>query len=165
MILKGGWTNRFTTDYDSKFKINALVIRRFCTPYFWSSEHYSEDIVRRRTLQYAFRTVYRLSNPRPVTLQQHIDQEVFVARKSAGSKVEGFDFDTLKLLNQFYAKHKGSHNHNLIFNFLYGDAACNMLGYPAFGIDGASTGFDYARLLAYERNIQPIEGTQKQQGL
>ena len=28
--LKGGWTNFFSTDFDSKFKINALVNRNFC---------------------------------------------------------------------------------------------------------------------------------------
>ena len=37
--LKGGWTNRFTTDYDSKFKLNALMNRHFCTPVFWTSEN------------------------------------------------------------------------------------------------------------------------------
>ena len=37
--LKGAWTNRFTTDYDSKFKLNALMNRHFCTPVFWTSEN------------------------------------------------------------------------------------------------------------------------------
>ncbi len=37
--LKGGWTNRYTSDYDSKFKINALLSRNFCTPVFWTGIH------------------------------------------------------------------------------------------------------------------------------
>lgn len=42
--LKGGWTNRYTTDFDSKFKINALVTRNFCTPFFWTSEDYNPNL-------------------------------------------------------------------------------------------------------------------------
>ena len=67
--LKGGWTNRFTSDYDSKYKINGLFSRNFCTPIFWSSEIFTEDIIRQRTLEYTFRTVYWLNNPKPKTLK------------------------------------------------------------------------------------------------
>jgi hypothetical protein len=55
---QGGWTNRFTADFDSKFKLNALINRQFCTPVFWTSEDYSVDLIQERTLEYAFRTQY-----------------------------------------------------------------------------------------------------------
>jgi len=32
--LHGAWTNRHTTDYDSKFRIQAFVSRGFCAPHF-----------------------------------------------------------------------------------------------------------------------------------
>ncbi|MDQ3110027.1 MAG: hypothetical protein M3R17_09045 [Bacteroidota bacterium] len=80
--LKGGWTNRFTSDYDSKFRINALVKRKFCTPLFWASEAYSEELIRRRTLHYCYRSIYWLQNPKPETLQEHIEMEKFVVTES-----------------------------------------------------------------------------------
>ncbi len=71
--LKGAWTNRYTTDYDSKFKINALVNRAFCTPYFWTSEIYTEQLIRTRTLECIFRTINWVQHPKPKTLKDHID--------------------------------------------------------------------------------------------
>jgi hypothetical protein len=45
--LKGGWTNRYTTDYSSKFKIAPLFSRGFCVPIFWVSEELDEIIVKK----------------------------------------------------------------------------------------------------------------------
>ncbi|NND34293.1 MAG: hypothetical protein HKN76_17040 [Saprospiraceae bacterium] len=149
--LKGGWTNRFSTDYDSKFKINALVSRQFCTPYFWSSEDYDKTLIRKRTAQYIFRTIYRLSNPAPTTLEQHIAQEFFVARNAKPGR-SPVDTPGLKLLDDFYKQHKGTENHNIIFNFFYGDEAAKSLGYPAFGMKDNFSGFDYAEIIASEHD-------------
>ncbi|MES1224247.1 MAG: hypothetical protein ABUT20_52620, partial [Bacteroidota bacterium] len=47
--LKGGWTNHFTTDFDSKFKTDALVRRNFCVPVFWTSEDFDQQKIIQRT--------------------------------------------------------------------------------------------------------------------
>lgn len=141
--LKGGWTNRYISDYDSKFKLNALVTRQFCTPIFWSGENYTRQLVEERTVEYALRTLYWLRHPKPITLQQHIEQEKFVAENS-GKKSEYLkDFDEL---HAFYEKHKNSDGYDLIFNFLYGDEACRVLGYPCYGVPGLMPGYGYAAL-------------------
>ena len=139
--LKGGWTNRYTSDYDSKFKLGALVNRQFCIPVFWSGENYTQALVRERTEEYALRTLYWLSHPKPVTLQQHVEQERFVAERS-GKLTEYLN--DYKVLHAFYKKHKNSDEYNLIFNFLYGDEACKTLGYPCYGIPGILSGYRYA---------------------
>jgi hypothetical protein len=126
--LLGGWTNRFTTDFDSKFKINALVKRQFCTPVFWSSEIYSEHLVRQRTVEYALRTIYWLEKPKPITLKEHVEQEQFVAKNSFPSYLF-HSFDSQK---EFYLKHSESDNYHLIFNFFYGNEASEQLGFPVF---------------------------------
>ena len=36
--LHGGWTNKFSSDYSSNFKLSALVRRNFCTPFLWTGE-------------------------------------------------------------------------------------------------------------------------------
>ena len=120
---KGGWTNRFTSDYDSKFKMNALVKRQFCTPIFWSSEPYSEALVQQRTLECAFRTIHWLNHSKPCTLKEHVEQEKFAAQKSRVVFAKAADF---------YAKYCESDSYHIIFNFLYGDEASKSLGMPIF---------------------------------
>ena len=130
--LKGGWTNRFTTDYDSKFKLNALINRHFCTPVFWTSENFDSILIRERTLEYAFRTIHWLSKPKPKTLKEHVEQEVFVAKQiKYQSKKEPCD---VSFLNDFYEKYKETDGCSIIFNFFYGDEASEQLGFKTYGI-------------------------------
>ena len=71
---QGGWTNRFTTDFDSKFKINALVNRQFCTPIFWTSDDYSSTIIQKITMEYAFWTAcWHNKKTRPQMLRDHLE--------------------------------------------------------------------------------------------
>ena len=51
--LMGVWTNRYTTDYDSKFKLSAFIERKFCVPHYWTSESYSAEHIKSRTRSYA----------------------------------------------------------------------------------------------------------------
>ena len=141
--LKGGWTNHFTSDYDSKFKINGLFSRNFCTPVFWTSENFTKDIIKERTLEYIFRTVYWLNNPKPKTLKEHLEQEIFVAiqAKSKG-KFQNTDF---KGLHKFYKDNQNTDNYHIIFNFFYGDKASASLEFPPYGIVENITGFDYSK--------------------
>lgn len=141
--LKGGWTNRFTTDYDSKFKINAFINRHFCTPVFWTSENYDPILIHERTLEYAFRTIYWLSKPKPKTLKEHVEQEVFVAKQiKYQSKKESCN---QTFMNDFYKKHSETDDYSIIFNFFYGDAASESLGFKTHGIGEEMAGFKYVR--------------------
>jgi hypothetical protein len=142
--LHGGWTNRFTTDYDAKFKINALVNRNFCTPFFWSSENYDENLICERTLEAVFNTIYWLENPKSLTLKNHIDQLAFVSQNIDNQTITStIDFEKL---NDFYQKNLDSDDYHLIFNFLYGDAASQQLAFPSYGIEQAMSGFLFAKL-------------------
>jgi hypothetical protein len=143
--LKGAWTNHYTTDYDNKFRLNALIARNFCTPLFWTSETYSEELIRQRTLEQCIRTLYWLHAPKPKTLAEHIGQEKFVAQKSAGGKKPACD---LEFLRAFYEQHKDSEQYDLIFNFLYGDEACRELAFPTHGVKEPYAGYRYAIALA-----------------
>lgn len=144
--LKGGWTNRYTTDYDSKFKIHAMVKRNFCTPFLWASEPFSEILIRRTTLEYVTRTIYWQANTNPKTLKEHIEQEVFVAKKN-NNESEIINSAEFEILDNFYSKHKHSDEYSLVFNFLYGDNASKSLAFPVYGISEHLNGFDYARII------------------
>lgn len=146
--LKGGWTNRFTTDFDSKFKLNALVTRRFCTPYFWTSEAYSESLIAQRTLAYGLRTAYWMIHGKPKTLKDHVAQEVYVYQHPAIEPLELAELD-LNGLENTYQEMADEDDYSWLFNFFYGDEASTSLGYPCFGITEA-TGFHLAAYFAQQ---------------
>ncbi|MBS1933317.1 MAG: hypothetical protein JST96_04905 [Bacteroidetes bacterium] len=143
--LKGGWTNHFATDYDSKFKMNALIKRSFCIPVFWTSEDFNQQMIIQRTKEYCYRTVYRLAHDKPKTLKDHIDQEIMVAKRTGYKIILDFDFNSL---NDFYEKNKDCTEWITIFNFLYGDNAVESLGNIPLGIKEDYAGFKFARYLA-----------------
>lgn len=145
--LDGAWTNFYTTDYSTKFQISPLVNRHFCTPYFWTSEQYKEAIIRQRVRAAAFRTIYNLENHAPVTLAEHLANEVFV--QSNLSKASEAPQKAYSEIASFYATHQASDDYNLIFNFFYGDEASELLGFKTYGRT-PNEGFAYAQFLALE---------------
>lgn len=132
--LKGGWTNRFTSDYDSKFRINGLINRNFCVPVFWSSEPVTKDIVRNRATEYMLRTIYRIDHSIPLTLEDHLVQENFVANEM--ERLGNVPADRSVRNEKLYNQHKNSSEYAVIFNFFYGDAASESLSFKTFGNDG-----------------------------
>lgn len=137
--LKGGWTNRFSTDYQTKFQAQALAKRGFCVPVFWTSEEYTAELVAQRTKEYVARTIWLQQNGKPLTLAEHIAQERFVAKH-----VPPTDSIPDPMLVSFYEQHKLSSEYSLIFNFMYGDDASLQLGYPVYGIAQPYAGFAFA---------------------
>ncbi|MGB5820686.1 MAG: hypothetical protein WBG90_14470 [Saonia sp.] len=151
--LKGGWTNYYATDFDSKFKINALVNRNFCTPYFWTSENYTKELIKNRTTAYLSRTLFWIKNSKPKTLDEYLAQEIFV-NEQLGTKPESIDEQDFSKIEKIYLNNKESEAYSLLFNFFYGDNASDNLGYKKFGIIG-KTGFDYAQFMALKRKTFP----------
>lgn len=147
--LKGGWTNHYATDFDSKFKLNAFINRKFCVPYFWTSESYSSEGIRVRTTEYLARTLYRTLTPQPNTLEEHVEQEIYVATMAE----VGDDLmaeTSFREIEQYYLANKDSEDYDRIFHFFYGDAGSESLGYKTYGIT-ATSGFDFAKIIAKRR--------------
>ncbi len=140
---QGAWTNFYTTDFDSKFKLHAFVSRHFCVPHFWTGEQYIKDKIEERTKTYLYRTIYRVGVPRVKTLKEHVAQELFVA-KNIGFMNAGLDTLKYEAVEQFYQAHQSSEDYNLIFNFFYGDEASASLGFKQFGI-GDNNGYAFVR--------------------
>jgi hypothetical protein len=140
--LMGGWTNFYTTDYDSKFKTAPLLRRNFCTPTFWTSELFSEEKIAQRVLAYCVRSAYQLQHSQPITLAQHVAQEKFVAQWA-----DEASWSPPNLLH-YYQQYLDSDGYHLIFNFFYGDEASASLEMPTFGISGTRPGFGFASQLA-----------------
>lgn len=141
--LKGGWTNRYTCDYDSKFKLNALIARNFCTPIFWTSENFDAELIKQRIREYCYRTLYWLDKPKPTTLLDHVLQEQFVADKAGPNKSASIDH---KFLSKFFDEYKSSEEYPILFNFFYGDNASVSLGNKAYGVKDEFAGFKFAAI-------------------
>ena len=149
--VEGSWSNPATTDYSSKFEIEPLIKRNFCTPYFWTSEDYSEKLIARRIREYVFRTIHRIKNGIPKTLKQAFEQEAFVQSMVMDPKEHATIHDFSKI-EKFYIEHKNSDDYNLKFCFFYGDRDAESLAYPTFDIR-ENEGFDYVKFLVSQRQL------------
>ena len=138
----GSWSNRYTTDYTSKFDFGGTFKRNFCLPYFWTSESYTKDSIRRRCLEYLYRSVSWLKVGKPETLGQHLEQEIFVQKHL--QQHHGFSTNTSMSaeVDALAQTHFEDTNYSFIFNFFYGDSACKGLNYPTNGIK-EQAGFQY----------------------
>ena len=132
--IGGAWSNFYATNYSSKFELNALIKRNFCTPYFWTSESYSEKMIAQRAREYIFRTMFWLKNDKPKLLEDFFNQEVFVQSHSNNSNQKTVIQD-FKKIEKFYSEHLKSDDYSLIFNFFYGDKASESLGYSTYGTE------------------------------
>ena len=147
--IGGAWTNTFTTNFTSKFDLNALVNRNFCTPYFWTSEDFTKDLVVKRTKEYVYRTIYWIRNGKPKTLKDHLQQEVYVANHS-DENIQNLTDSDLAVVEKFYQQNLDSENYSLIFNFFYGDEASELLGYSTYGMK-QETSIEYIKHLAKDK--------------
>ncbi|MBX2815165.1 MAG: hypothetical protein KTR24_04180 [Saprospiraceae bacterium] len=141
----GAWTNRFSTDYDSCFKLNPYLRRNFCTPFLWVSENYTPNTIRTTINESLHRSIYQSENDQPVTLMEHVVQECFVATNvhtTNGTTLTVRDFTQYA---DFLKTHSASADFSIIFSFLYGDQACRNLGMKTHGLSIPYGGFRYCR--------------------
>jgi len=147
--IGGAWSNNATTDFDSKFKISALVKRGFCTPYFFTSETLSKAMIIQRSKEYVYRTIFCIENGNPSTLADYLKQEVYVQQHSKNNQaiLEATAFANIE---KHYQENASSTDYNLIFNFFYGDEASLLFEFTKFGI-GEITGFEFAKYIAAKK--------------
>ena len=147
--VEGSWSNYYTTDYTSKFEIEPLLKRNFCTPYFWTNETITEEMIIERVREYVYRTIFWITNRKPETLCEFMEQEIYVQinSKENSHKLEERHFFELQ---QIYKKHINSTDYNLKFNFFYGDKVSKLLAYSFYGII-EKDGFQYAKFIADKR--------------
>jgi len=129
----GAWSQRYLTDYSSKFDIAPLVKRQFCTPFLWTSEIFSETLITHRTKAYALRTQYWMTHGKPLSLSAIVRQEVQVSRQCQNESPVDASID-IEWLHTYFSKHQDTEDYSIIFNFLYGDEASEVFAYQTYGI-------------------------------
>jgi hypothetical protein len=145
--LKGAWTHRYSTEYDSKFKLKALVNRNFCTPFLWTSESYDKESIDKRVKAAVFRCVYCKGQSTMKTLEDFVKQEAFVYKNTHDLLLESGGISDIDNIYSFYQENLYSENYSLIFNFFFGDEAARALEYPVFGNKKLPEDFNFTLLL------------------
>ena len=136
----GSWSHYSSADYENKFNMESLFKRGFSVAHFWTGETYDDNLIDRRISEQLLRTIYWNDHGKPNTLADHVQQEHFIQMHFKSPAPEGSPENAVTFLK----KHASSTDYNVIFNFLYGDDASEVLGYQTYGMSEIS-GFDFIK--------------------
>jgi hypothetical protein len=131
--LKGGWTNRWASEFGHRIEGAAITKRGFITAILWTSEAPSAQRVRDAVLTSIYRVDYLQSHPAPATLRGMLEQEGY-AMARAGCTTPAIDDDDLEYTRTVIAPHLDAHDRATVIPCLFGDAAATALGYPPQGL-------------------------------
>lgn len=131
--LKGGWTNRWASEFGHRIEGAAITKRGFITAILWTSEPASIQTVRDSVLTSIYREQYLQSHRAPKTLREMLDQEGY-AMARAGCTSPALDDDDLEYTRTVIAPHLDAHDRATVIACLFGDTAATALGYPPQGL-------------------------------
>jgi len=124
--VRGGWTNRYTTDFANRFESQPLLRRGFAVALLWASEEPSAQVARRETLRACGRALWQTARGFGRTVRELLAQEQF-ARAFAGEAPEPLPD----------ARFLDASDPAAVFAVLYGDEGATALGHPPLGLEPA----------------------------
>jgi hypothetical protein len=116
---RGGWTNRWTTDFSHRFEQQSLLARGFCVVLLWAGER---PEVRREVIAAVARAHWQRSHPPPKSLREMVAQENFARTLTGEAQIE--------------PPREDARDAPTLFALLYGDEAAEALGYAKLGASG-----------------------------
>jgi hypothetical protein len=131
--LKGGWTNRYTSEFSYRFETRALHKRGWLLGILWTSEVPSVEIAVQEARMAVCRGAYLERRGPAVTLRDMLAQEGYVAAM-AGSRAPTLDPEDLAYTRDVVAPLLGASDRPTIIASLFGDKAARDLGYPPQGL-------------------------------
>lgn len=131
--LKGGWTNRWASEYGHRIEGQAITKRGWLTAILWTSEPASAETVREAVLVEIYRAEYLETHAPPQTLGAMLEQEGY-AMARAGCITPSLDADDLAYTRDAIAPHLDAHDRATVIPCLFGDPAAIALGYPPQGL-------------------------------
>ena len=131
--LKGGWTNRWASEYSHRIEYAAIAKRGWLVGILWTSEPASEQNVRDAVLTSIYRAEYLQTHAAPTTLGEMLDQEGY-AMARAGCATPQLDDDDLAYTRSVIKPHLGASDRATVIACLFGDRAAAALGYPPQGL-------------------------------
>ena len=131
--LKGGWTNRYTTELGHRFHEKAMYRRGWITGILWTSETYTPSAVREEALMSIFRAAYIQRHGYAQTLGEMLTQEAEVMAR-AGAEGPTLEADDLDYTRQVLDPYLPRTDRATIIAALFGDEAAKQLGYQPLGL-------------------------------
>jgi hypothetical protein len=131
--LKGGWTNRWASEYSHRIDGAAITKRGWLVGILWTSEPASAQNVRDAVLTSIYRAHYLQSHAAPQTLGEMLDQEGY-AMARAGCATPQLDEDDLAYTRSVIKPHLGATDRATVIACMFGDRAAAALGYPPQGL-------------------------------
>lgn len=131
--LKGGWTNRWASEFGYRVEGGAILKRGFITGILWTSEPASATRVRDEVLTCIYRAEYLQTHPAPKTLRGMLAQEGYATAR-AGCTTPSLDAEDLAYTRTVIEPHLDAHDRATVMACLFGDTAANALGYPPQGL-------------------------------
>ena len=131
--LKGGWTNRWTSEFSHRIEGAAITKRGFLVGILWTSEPASATAARQAVLTAVYREEYLQSHPVPKTLAEMLAQEGYATAR-ARCTTPSLDAEDLAYTRSVIEPHLSATSRSIVIPCLFGDAAANALGYPPQGL-------------------------------
>jgi hypothetical protein len=131
--LKGGWTNRWASEYSHRIEGAAITKRGWLVGILWTSEPASAQNVRDSVLTSIHRAEYLQTHAAPATLGEMLDQEGH-AMARAGCITPQLDDDDLAYTRSVITPHLGATDRATVIACMFGDRAAAALGYPPQGL-------------------------------
>jgi len=131
--LKGGWTNRYASEFAYRFEQRAMYRRAWLPALLWTSETYDAALVREEVLQCVYRVVHVQRHGPPRTLGEMLAQESYVIR-SAGSTLPRLEDDDLSYTREVLREYSAATDRATLIAALFGDVGARELGYEPLGL-------------------------------
>jgi hypothetical protein len=130
--LKGGWTNRHTTEFSHRFGQRPMLTRGWIVGMLWTSEESSAPSIRQTILTALYRAAWIERHGYPVTLRDRMAQEGF-AMSRAGAEVT-MGAEELDYTREVIRPLLDSEDMPTTVAVLFGDAAAASLGFARQGL-------------------------------
>ena len=153
--LKGGWTNRYASEFSHRIEGAAIAKRGFLTGLLWTSEPASTETVREAVLTAIYRADFLRSHKPATTLGEMMAQEGY-AMARAGCSRPALEADDLAYTRSVIAPHLSAKDRATVIACLFGDTAARALGYAPQGLTDRA-GFALALHQAREHQLASLQ--------
>ena len=131
--LKGGWTNRFLVDFNTRFRDGSYRKRRFAVANLWSSQEFTLEEALLQVRMTLNRLAYSQHFGEAKSLRQMMSQEGYAMCKSDVPPPE-FEPDELEYIQEILAPLRELDSEPVLIPALFGDVAASQLGYTQLGL-------------------------------
>ena len=131
--LKGGWTNRYTSELGYRFEQKAMYRRGWVPAILWTADTYTAALVREEVLACIYRAAWVQIHGYARTLGEMLAQDGWAATR-AGAAAPVLDDEDLAYTRDVIAPLRERTDRATIIAALFGDPAARELGYPPLGL-------------------------------